>query len=311
MTTQTATTTVPVRKPRSRGVSRLARKQYVGLLFVAPAVLLVVLFFLMPLVMTAWMSLHNWPLLGVPRFIGLGNYENLLKDGRFWSSMRFTLYYTLIVTIAIFGVAFPLALFVEKQKPFAGFYRTIYFLPVVVGFGSASLLWSWLMNVDAGLFGQAIYRLGLSAKPINVLAGFDSTFWSVIALVVWKTAGFTMIILMTGLQSIPSDVREAARMDGASGWRSFTGITLPLMRRTIALALILSVAGSMLAFDQFYIIAHGGPRNTTLTAVYWIFNSSFVSFKLGYGSALSMVLLVILLSISLVQLRLLRTRDGF
>ena len=117
-------------------------------------------------------------------------------------------------------------------------------------------------------------------------------------MVVWKVAGFTMIILMTGLQSIPGELQEAATIDGA-GPRRFRHITLPLMRRTMALALILSVTGSVLAFDQFYIILRGGPRNQTLTAVYWIFNQSFVSFKLGYGSALSMVLLVILVLLSL------------
>lgn len=290
--------------------SRLARKQLVGLLFIAPAVTLVVAFFVIPLGMTAWMSLHNWPLLGEARFIGLDNYDALFRDGRFWNAMRFTVYYTIVVTIVIFAVAFPLALFVERPRPLAGFYRTIYFLPVVVGFGSASLLWSWLMNMDAGLFAPALQRLGITEKPINILANFDATFWSIVAMVVWKTAGFTMIILMTGLQGIPSDVREAARIDGASATQRFISITLPLMRRTIALALILSVAGSMLAFDQFYIIAHGGPRNSTLTAVYWIFNSSFVSFRMGYGAALSMVLLAILLTISVVQLRLLRTHEG-
>jgi multiple sugar transport system permease protein len=294
---------------RPRG-SRLRRKQLVGLLFVAPAVLLVLVFFVIPLGMTFWMSLHNWPLLGRPRFIGLGNYATLLNDTRFWRAMQFTVYYTVIVTVAIFAVAFPLALFVERSRPLTPFYRTAFFLPVVVGFGSASLLWVWLMNVDAGLFSTLLYRLGLTEKPVNLLVEFDTTFWSIIVMVVWKTAGFNMIILLTGLQGISSEVQEAARMDGASYWQRFRRITLPLMRRTIALALILSVAGSMLAFDQFYIIADGGPRNSTVTAVYWIFSQSFVSFRLGYGASLSMVLLVILVAISVVQLRLLRTPEA-
>jgi multiple sugar transport system permease protein len=128
--------------------------------------------------------------------------------------------------------------------------------------------------------------------------------------VVWKVAGFTMMILMTGLQGIPADYLEAAKIDGAGPWARFRRITLPLMRRTIALALILSVTGSMLAFDQFYIILAGGPRNQTVTAVYWIFNQSFVSFRLGYGAALSMVLLAILMVLSVIQLRLLRHPEG-
>ncbi|TIM14857.1 MAG: sugar ABC transporter permease, partial [Mesorhizobium sp.] len=183
-------------------------------------------------------------------------------------------------------------------------------MPAVVGFASASLLWSWLLNVDSGLFSPAAYDLGLIDRKFNLLATFQPAFWSIIAMVVWKVAGFTMIILMAGLQSIPQDLQEAAVIDGAGPFARFRAITLPLMRRTLALALILSVAGSILAFDQFYIILRGGPRNHTLTAVYWIFNQSFVSFKLGYGAALSMVLLVILVALSLVQLWLLRKPEG-
>lgn len=307
MSAKSPSSAKPAARRRS---SRMQRKQRIGLLFVAPAVAFVVLFFVLPLIMTAWMSLHNWPLLGLPKFIGLKNYSLMLHDTKFWKAMGFTIYYTVIVTIVIFLIAFPLALFVEKPRPLSGFYRTAFFLPGVVGFGAASLLWVWLLNADAGLFGPAIQRLGWSERPPNLLADFDTTFWSIVLMVAWKTAGFTMIILLTGLQGIPQDIQEAARIDGANSWQRFRRITLPLMRRTIALALILSVAGSMLAFDQFYIISGGGPRGSTLTAVYWIFTQSFASFHLGYGAALSMVLLVILVAISTIQLRLLRNPEG-
>ncbi|RWC49927.1 MAG: sugar ABC transporter permease [Mesorhizobium sp.] len=303
----TAATTAP---PSAHKRAGAARQQWIGLLYVAPAVALVVVFFLIPLGMTAWMSLHNWPLMGEHSFIGLGNYVAILRDTRFWNALRFTAYYTVIVTIAIFVVAFPLALFVERPRPLTNLYRTMFFMPAVVGFASASLLWSWLLNVDSGLFSPAAYDLGLIDRKFNLLATFQPAFWSIIAMVVWKVAGFTMIILMAGLQSIPQDLQEAAVIDGAGPFARFRAITLPLMRRTLALALILSVAGSILAFDQFYIILRGGPRNQTLTAVYWIFNQSFVSFKLGYGAALSMVLLVILVALSLVQLWLLRKPEG-
>jgi multiple sugar transport system permease protein len=289
---------------------RASRRDWIGLVYVAPAVALVLVFFVVPLGTTAWMSLHNWPLMGAHSFIGLDNYVAIVKDIRFWGALKFTAYYTVVVTVAIFAVAFPLALYVERPRAMNGFYRTAFFMPVVVGFASASLLWSWLLNVDAGLFSPLAYEVGLTEKRINLLATFDAAFWSIIAMVVWKVAGFTMIILMTGLQSIPVELQEAATIDGAGPLSRFRLVTLPLMRRTIALALILSVAGSVLAFDQFYIILRGGPRNQTLTAVYWIFNQSFVSFKLGYGAALSMVLLVILVVLSLVQLRLLRTPEG-
>ncbi|WP_256752249.1 carbohydrate ABC transporter permease [Mesorhizobium sp. Mes31] len=307
MTTIATTTTAP---PRARKLVGAGRRQWIGLLYVAPAVALVVVFFLIPLGMTAWMSLHNWPLMGEHSYIGLDNYWAILRDTRFWNALKFTAYYTVIVTIAIFAVAFPAALFVERPRPLTNLYRTMFFMPAVVGFASASLLWSWLLNVDSGLFSPAAYELGLIDRKFNLLATFQPAFWSIIAMVVWKVAGFTMIILMAGLQSIPQDLQEAAIIDGAGPFARFRAITLPLMRRTLALALILSVAGSILAFDQFYIILRGGPRNQTLTAVYWIFNQSFVSFKLGYGAALSMVLLVILVALSLVQLWLLRKPEG-
>ncbi|RVD70616.1 sugar ABC transporter permease [Mesorhizobium sp. M4A.F.Ca.ET.029.04.2.1] len=286
------------------------RRQWIGLLYVAPAVALVTVFFIVPLGMTAWMSLNNWPLMGEHSYIGLGNYWAILRDTRFWNALRFTGWYTLVVTIAIFAVAFPLAIFIERPRAMTNVYRTAFFMPAVIGFASASLLWSWLLNVDSGLFSPAAYALGLTGKKFNLLATFQPAFWSIIAMVVWKVAGFTMIILMTGLQSIPSELQEAAMIDGAGPFARFRAITLPLMRRTLALALILSVAGSILAFDQFYIILRGGPRNQTLTAVYWIFNQSFVSFKLGYGAALSMILLLILVVLSLVQLWLLRKPEG-
>jgi multiple sugar transport system permease protein len=295
---------------RPRKLVGAGRRQWIGLLYVAPAVALVVVFFIIPLGMTAWMSLHNWPLMGEHSYIGLDNYWAILRDTRFWNALRFTGLYTVVVTIAIFAVAFPLALFIERPRRLTGFYRTSFFMPAVIGFASASLLWSWLLNVDSGLFSPAAFDLGLTGKKFNLLATFQPAFWSIIAMVVWKVAGFTMIILMTGLQSIPTDLQEAAMIDGAGPFARFRAITLPLMRRTLALALILSVAGSILAFDQFYIILRGGPRNQTLTAVYWIFNQSFVSFKLGYGAALSMILLAILVALSTFQLWLLRKPEG-
>jgi multiple sugar transport system permease protein len=296
-------------KPPERQRRRRRREGLWGLAYIAPAIALVVVFFVVPLGMTAWMSLHNWPLLGAARWVGFGNYIALWNDTRFWNALGFTVFYTIWATIGLLTIGLALALFVEKPRPGVGLYRTAYFLPVVVGFASASLLWSWLANVDSGLFSPLAQRLGLTTEPYNLLADFTTAFWSVTIMVLWKMSGFYMVILMSGLQAIPADFHEAARIDGASWRQRFVHITLPLIRKPFALALILAVTGSMLAFDQFYIILAGGPQNATLTAVYWIFNQSFVSFRLGYGSALSMVLLAILLVLSLIQLRLLKDKE--
>ncbi|ASY59618.1 sugar ABC transporter permease [Sinorhizobium sp. CCBAU 05631] len=288
---------------------RRKRSGWRGLLYIAPAMALVTVFFVLPVLFTVWMSLHKWPLLGTPAWIGFGNYVRMVSDARFMAALSFTAHYTIIVTIAIFAVAFPLAMFVEKPRPLVSAYRTIIFLPVVVGLASASLLWVWLANVDSGLFAPLIQRLGLTGGRINLLADFDTAFLTIIVMVVWKIAGFTMIILLTGLQAIPAELTEAARIDGARRWQRFRYLTLPLMRRTMALALILSVTGSILAFDQFYIMTSGGPQNRMISVVYYIFNQSFVSFNLGYGAALSIALLAILVTISIFQLWLLKVGD--
>ena len=302
MTTSGIQTTMSRRRPRRNSGWR-------GLLYILPAIVLVSLFFVLPVLFTVWMSLHKWPLLGAPKWSGFGNYIRMLQDQRFFFALGFTAYYTIVVTIAIFAVAFPLAIFVERQRPLVSAYRTIIFLPVVVGLASASLLWVWLANVDSGLFAPLFEMLGLTTGRLNLLAKFDTAFLTIVAMVVWKIAGFTMIILLTGLQAIPQDLTEAARIDGARRWQRFRYLTLPLMRRTMALALILSVTGSILAFDQFYIMTSGGPQNQMISVVYYIFNQSFVSFNLGYGAALSIVLLAILVAISVVQLRLLKVGD--
>jgi multiple sugar transport system permease protein len=301
MTTQIISVSSP-RRRRRRGHWR-------GLAYIAPAIALVSVFFVLPLLFTIWMSLHRWPLMGAPRWIGIDNYTRMFADPRFWSSLGFTAHYTLVVTVANFAVAFPLAFFVDKPRRFVSAYRTIIFLPVVIGLASASLLWVWLANVDSGLFSPLMEMLGLTEGRRNLLATFDSAFLTIVVMVVWKIAGFTMIILLTGLQGIPSELTEAARIDGASAWQRFFHLTLPLMRRTMALALILSVTGSILAFDQFYIMTSGGPQNRMISIVYYIFNQSFVSFNLGYGAALSIALLVILLALSIVQLWLLKVGE--
>jgi multiple sugar transport system permease protein len=288
----------------------VGQERWLGVLLILPALILLTAFFLVPLVMVAWMSLHNWPLLGRPRFIGLRNYATMLTDTGFWHALWFSAKYTIVVTIAIFAVAFPLAFFVERPRPFVGFFRTAFFLPVVLGLGSASLLWVWLSNVDFGLFSPALMKLGLIDRPVSWLMQPTSAFISIIVMVVWKASGTSIVLLLTGLQAIPPELKEAASIDGARGWQRFRYITFPLIRRTFALALILSVTHSVLAFDQFYIITAGGPDNSMLSAVYWIMNTSFISFKLGYGAALSIALLALLVVLSIVQLYLLRTKEG-
>lgn len=301
-----ATLTLPSIRQRASG-SHLARQQSrTGMLFVLPSVAFIAVFFLVPLAMTAWLSFNNWPLLGTPHFVGAQNYQNLAADATFKASLGFTVKYTLIVTPLIFLVAFGLALLVRQPMRGVGIFRTAFFLPVVIGLNTASLIWVWLYNDQVGVFDGILQGLHIIHVPIIWLATPDSALLAVIVMIVWKTSGLTMLLLLGGMQSIPEELYESARVDGAGRLAQLRYITLPLLRRTFALALTLSVIGSFLAFDQFFIMTHGGPQQSTLSTVFWIYSNAFTYFKLGYGSAMSVVLLLILVAVSALQLYLLR-----
>tara|TARA_R110002124_G_scaffold286271_5_gene466694 strand:- start:6418 stop:7347 length:930 start_codon:yes stop_codon:yes gene_type:complete len=304
----TVTNHIDAKSPASAAAANREPTQWLGLALVIPSFVLIGVFFLLPLIMTVWMSFYDWPLLGKSRFIGMGNYAELLGESQLWHSLGFTALYTVLVSIALFAVSFPLALLVDKPLRAAGIFRTVYFMPVVIGFGAASTLWLWLLNPDSGVFARLLLDLGLVGSAPRPLENFWPTLGVVILMVVWKSAGFSMVILLTGLQSVPNELIEAAKIDGANAWSRFRRITVPLMRNSILLVLVLNVTSSMLAFDQFFIITQGGPQNSTISAVFSIFLASFTSYRLGYGAALSLVLLVVLVAISSVQLAFLRTR---
>lgn len=282
------------------------RRAVVGLLLVSPAMAFVGVFFLAPFVLMIWMSLHKWPLLGHTSWAGLANYGAMLKDPVFWQSLGFTAEYTAIITPILIVVGFGLALLVRERRRGVGFFRTVYFMPYVIGFAAASYLWVWFLNPSVGLFDKTLQALGITHSPVLWFNTRTLALFAVVMMIVWKVVGFTMLLFMSGLQGIPDDVREAAQMDRAGRWVTLWRVTLPLLRRTIALTVILAVVGSMLAFDQFYIMTNGGPNNQTLTTVFWIYNSSFVNFQLGYGAAMSVVLTAILMVITAAQLYLLR-----
>ena len=181
------------------------------------------------------------------------------------------------------------------------------FVPVVIGLGVSSLLWYWLFNPTFGLINTALLDLGLIEKPINWL-GTDAwlSTWAIIASISWKVIGFGMLLFVAAIQAIPNEINEAAVVDGASTRQRVWHVTLPLTRRTILLVTLISVIGSLLAFDQFYIMTAGQPFNQTATAVFFIYLNSFPYLKLGYGAALSVILAAIILVFTIVQLHLTR-----
>jgi len=270
----------------------------------APALLFVAVFVLIPLGQLVATSLSDRSLLGGGKFIGFANYWRIWNDSSFWRALEFTVKYTLVLTPILIGLGFALALLTVDNTPLKRLTRTIVFLPVVIGLSSSSLLWFWLLDEQVGLLNKLLVDLHLIREPIVWFATADLAFWAVVISITWKVVGFGMVLFIAGIQSINPDILEAALMDGASYWGRVRLIILPLTRRVLLLTTLVSAIGSMLAFDQFYIMTSGGPRGQTFTAVYWIYQNSFISFKLGYGAALSIVLTVIILVFSTMQIAL-------
>jgi multiple sugar transport system permease protein len=270
----------------------------------APALLFVAVFVLIPLGQLVATSLSDRSLLGSGKFIGFANYWRIWNDSSFWRALEFTAKYTLVLTPILIGLGFALALLTVDNTPLKRLTRTIVFLPVVIGLSSSSLLWFWLLDEQVGLLNKLLVDLHLIGEPIVWFATADLAFWAVVISITWKVVGFGMVLFIAGIQSINPDILEAALMDGASYWGRVRLIILPLTRRVLLLTTLVSAIGSMLAFDQFYIMTSGGPRGQTFTAVYWIYQNSFISFKLGYGAALSIVLTFIILVFATMQIAL-------
>jgi len=307
VTTMAESTKAP--RQRLRAGSRLTHRPASGMLFVAPAAVIVAGLFLIPLMILVYMSFTNWPLLGSPKPNGLDNYRAIAHNQLFLGAISFTLIYTAVTTVVIFAVSFVLVAVSNSRRRGAKFYRTAFFLPYVVGTAAAALLWFVNLDDQVGVFNSILRAVGLTDAPVGFLSTPTKATFSVVALVVWKFVGFQIVVLLLGLQSVPADLYEAARTDGASTWQRLRFVTLPLLKPTLALLLMLSITGSLLAFDQFTVLTHGGPDNSTITLVLALYNEAFSSFKLGRAAALSVVLLVALLLLNVVQLRLLRNRD--
>lgn len=297
-------------RPTGRRTSFEKRRSRTGFRLVLPAFLVTAIFFLGPLGFAVYISLTSWPLVGSYHFVGLSNYTALVHDSVFLHTLLFTLEYTAVVTPCVFVFGYALALLVRRRVVGISFFRTVYFLPTVIGLTTLSYMAVLELQPTSGVVGYVLSQLHIASSSTDWLASPTLAFLMIVILVVWSSSGLTMLILMAGMQAIPSELYEAASVDGASRWAREVRITVPLLRRSIALSLIISVVGSFLAFNQFYIITGGGPGTSTATIVFWIYEVAFTNFHLGYATAMSIVLLVVVVAISGVQFWLLRDRDS-
>jgi multiple sugar transport system permease protein len=283
------------------------RYRIIGLVYLAPALLFVGVFTAYPFLHMVWESLTSWTLITPPKFIGLDNFAEAFRDEQTWVSLRYTFIYTLLITPILMVGGYLVALLVVENSRLKRLTRAVVFIPVVIGLGVSSLLWYWLYNPGFGFINKALMDLGVVSRPDEIIwLGTDAwvSTWAIIGSVTWKVIGFGMILFVAAIQAIPREVNEATAVDGAGFWQRTWRVTVPLTRPTILLVTLISVIGSLLAFDQFYILTKGGPDNSTMTIVQLIYNIAFQGQNnLGIAAALSVIVLLALVVINVVQLR--------
>lgn len=289
-------------------MARARNSRWTGLAYMAPALAFVALFVMWPLGHLIWLSFTSESLLGGGEFVGLDNYAKAFTDKSFWRAFWFTLSYTAYLTPVLMLLGLALALLTTRNTPLRQVTRTVIFLPVVIGLASSSLLWFWLFDQQVGLFNKLLVDVGILEEPLVWFRKSALGQLAVMISVVWKVVGFSMILMLAGIQAIGTDIIEASKIDGAGGWMRVRRIIVPLAMRSILLATLISAIGSMLAFEQFYLMTGGGPRGQTFTSVYWIYQNSFIRFDLGYGAALSVILMMVITTGTGLQLWL--TRKG-
>lgn len=289
--------------------SRLHRSEHRwALAFVAAPVIGYLLFTLYPVGFAVYASLTNWNGLGVMRFVGLDNYVRLFSDANFLESLYNTFFYMLGIPI---GLAVSLGLAVAMNRRIMGLtaFRTIYYVPVISSLAAIAILWQWAYNGDFGLVNQALALVGIDGP--NWLA---STFWAkpaIILMAIWKGLGFSMILYLAAIQSVPRSLYEAAQLDGANGWQRFRTITLPMVRPvTFFLVVTNVIAGAQLFTEINIMTPTGGPEYSTASAVWHIWRQAFRYQQMGYATAMAIVLGLLILVITLIQFRLNR-RNSF
>lgn len=272
-----------------------------GILFVIPALLFFLVFRIFPMLRAVWVSLHRFDLITPKQFLGLGNYIELFKDRSFLISLKLTAYYVIGSCIPLVVVAMLLALALNRDKLWGReLFSSFIFIPVILSTVIASVIWKLLYNYWGPVNSVLV---NLSLKPIDWLSSSQFAMPAIIFMSVWKEAGYYTLILLAGLQIIPKELYEAAWMDGAGRWTSFWKITWPLMAPAMAFVGVIVLIQSMRKFANFLIMTEGGPGESTRVLSLIIYQTAFLYLKMGRASAMSLIMLLILVVLALIQLK--------
>ncbi len=290
-----------LRRPASRRGGPLGGEGRWALLFLTPTIVGLTVLSAGPILATLGISLTKWDLLRAPQFVGFDNFVQLAHDDRFLKALRNTFFYTVVSVPLGLTVSLSLALALNQAIRGIAWIRTAYFLPVVTSTIAIALVWQWIYAPDAGLLNQVLGLVGIPGRKWLV----DPTLAmpAIVIMSVWQGLGTNIIIFLAGLQAIPSELLDAASVDGAGRWARFRNVVLPLLTPSIFFTGVLSLIGSFQVFDQIFVLSRPRPTDATITVVYFIYENGFKFFKMGYASAASWILFIIVAVFTAVYFR--------
>ena len=282
--------------------------------FVAPALMVIAVFFFLPVLAGFALSFTDFDIyaladIGNLRFVGLANYVELLQTPLFWKALGNTLYFVIVgVPLSITASLGAALLLNSKLARFKSFFRVALFAPVVTTLVAVAIVWRYLLHTRSGLINYGLEGLGLA--PIDWLGDPHWAMPAIILFAVWKNFGYNMIIFLAGLQSIPEELYEAARMDGASGWQQLRHVTLPSLAPVVLLVSVLTMAGYFQLFAEPYVMTQGGPLQSTVSVLYFMYEEGFKWWNLGFASAIAFVLFLLMFAVTMLQLYVARLREA-
>jgi len=274
-------------------------------LFLLPACAIIGAFVLYPMLHAIGASLTDYNMITESHFVGLANYEKLARDPFFWNSLQNTLIYLAVVVPFLVIAPIFLALLVNKSLAGIKVFRAIFYLPVITSLVVTGLIWKWVYE-EHGILNYFLISSGITDDPVAFLTDPTHALFSVMAVTIWTGLGYYMVIYLAGLQSIPRHLYEAAEVEGISKWQQTLHITIPLLKPSIAVVAVMSSIAAMKVFEEVYVMTQGGPLDATKTLVYFIYQSAFEEFDMGYAAAAGVVLFLLTLGLSLVNLLVLR-----
>jgi ABC-type sugar transport system permease subunit len=294
-------------RTRNRAPGHAARMRFVAISLI-PILTTIAIFSLVPIGIVIWLSFHRYNQLApTAPWIGMRNYEFAFQtDPFFRNALENTLKYAIVAVPANIVLSLPIALGLNQIQRFRAVFRTAFFMPVVASAVAVSLLWRTIYDPQAGWLNAFLDMVGLTTRSWLTDPGL--ALWAVLAAAVWQDLGYNILIFLAGLQGIPDDFYDAAKVDGAGPWRRFRDITIPLLQRTTVFVLVLTMISYLQEFTHIQVMTNGGPIRSSETMVLYIYAKAFEDLQMGYASAMSIVLMGIILLITIVQLRLLRSR---